>query len=619
MLIVLSVLAFLFFGWESARVLARKHESGPFEHATWAAVIAVALWLGSVWALALAKLMIPWVLLTRSAVVAVLAVVMRRRWGGHKPPAVAPKYLLLLAPIALWMVFVMWRGTIIPPLTHDALAYHLPKAVMYARAGGFEVLEALDPRIRDIPASYEMLLAESLVLEGNDDLTEWHSTLFYLLFAVAAGALAERWWRGRELGAAAACLLTAGVPVVLLGSGLHKNDLMIGWAVVAALVAAGRWLTTGERFSLLLSITAFAIAVGTKPQGGLLALAITPFLAWRWWRMPRRWRELAIAVPFAVAAFFLLGGVVYVTTPPTTGQTPIVYGDWSNLWQGPWVLLAAPFSPNPFALRVPWETTSWFWRKYEIYFSHAGVPFVLCALALPLVLARIRGSEGPAFERIAVTVASVITVAIMLPVVFTPHGLYTVSLPRYVVFLYPVAFAAVIPAMTMRAGRGVVVGSLVVFVWYAIENGTRDTFVPPRYLKYAIEHRGTRVVAFEPNRAASVLDRAAGPHETVAFDAGFGSWLHPAFGRELTRKLVVIPQDGAIPDEADWVVVDRAWSIIWGHPDLRDLSQTRYLLGRGWPLPEDLRVVHALRRDERFETVFYNPRINQAVFRRVHK
>lgn len=643
MLLVATVLVFLFFGWQCTGLLLRGRECGPLERTAWAASIALVAWLGSLWILALSHILSPGALIGRTAVVAVVALVMwRRRPSGRQQWRPGRAAVAACIVIGAWSAFMLWRGAIIPPLTHDALSYHLPKAVLFARAGGFETLEMFDPRVRDIPVNYEMLLAELVVLEGNDDLTEWLSVFFYLGFVVAAGALVERWWPERARQAVAAvCVLAASVPVVLLHSGVHKNDVMTAFCVLAGFVTAGRWITTRERPALLLAIAMFALATGTKPHGAISALAIAPFLFWRWRDAPRRWRELGLYVGFAVLAFPLLGGVAYfprsfrgaisttaeqaVSAPSAAGTgMPVVYGDWSNLWQAPYVLLAAPFSPNDMSLRVPWAEDPWFWRRHDMYISHAGIPFVLCAIALPFVLVRRRRDPGPALERLAVTCACFVTFVVMLPVVFQPHGFYAISLPRYLAFLYPVVFAWVVPslmvAVSRRAAGLLLILAMLSFLHYTIDCVLHDDFVPIDYILFAREHPGTRVIAFEANRAASVVDRAAGPREKVAVEAAYGTWIQPAFGADLQRPVVFMkPENGVtrIPDEADWVIVDRGYDAVWAHPEFKDLSQVRRYITRGQPPAETSLLVERLLRDRRFEAVFYNQGKSQAVFRRV--
>jgi hypothetical protein len=80
-----------------------------------------------------------------------------------------------------------------------------------------------------------------------------------------------------------------------------------------------------------------------------------------------------------------------------------------------------------------------------------------------------------------------------------------------------------------------------------------------------------------------------------------------------------IPGGDAPPrlsDDVKFVAVDRAYTVVWQHPQFDDLSKARQYLLRGTPSPRDTRVIQALLRDSRFEVVFYNPRMVQAVFHR---
>jgi hypothetical protein len=132
----------------------------------------------------------------------------------------------------------------------------------------------------------------------------------------------------------------------------------------------------------------------------------------------------------------------------------------------------------------------------------------------------------------------------------------------------------------------------------------------------ARDHPGTRVIAVDRYRAASVVDMIAGPNDTIAFDAGYGAWIHPAFGSDLHRPVRFI-SGLAIPDDAKWVIVDRGFRTVWQHERFHDLSQARLYLGGGKPLEEETRLVRQLRRDPRFRTVFVHPLRNQAVFQRI--
>ena len=641
MLIAVTIAAVVWLGYEIA---IRRWSGRASGLELWAAALCIgsAVWIASVWAAALVHRLDRPTLLTRTLLLAaVAAALFFRRTAGRVSAATIPNeilyaYLLPALPLVAWVFFLLWRTSITPPLTHDALAYHLPRAVLWMREGGFQSLALpVDARMRLLPANYEMLLADTMLLGGGDRFTEWLAIFFFGAFVLTAGALARRWWSDTT-GAVATFLLTAAVPVLLLHAGADKNDVMTSFFILSALLWGGRWLGEGDRDALLLSIVAVASAVGTKPQGLLLAVAIAPVFAWRLVTEAREKRlrgaDIGVLAAVCVAGALLLGGALYGSRLMHEGaggeqQQFVAYDDWTNLWKAPWVLVAAPFSRSVEELWVPWSDRPWFWKRDELFFSSLGIPFVVCLLLIPFTLVRFRRIEsGRARERLWMSLVAAAVYVLMLPVrdVPMPHGVYVVALPRYVLFLAPVVFAlTVAPAMRLigeRAARFVPAIGVVLALWFtysAVRAVTHDRFLPLRYLSWAMTRPGTRIVPFDPRRAASVVDTVAGPHDRIAFDAGYGAWIHPAFGTGLTRPVTFIgPGEPNIPADARWVVCDRSWHIIWQHPGFTDVSQWRQQLVAGRPTPEDLRVVEHLRRDPRFELVFYNPMLNQAVFRR---
>lgn len=605
MLLVLTIAAAVWLGYELAvRYVDRS----------WAAALLVgsSIWIATVWAAALLHVLNRPVLIARTLLMLAAAIVLFRRRAFVKP-AFDRAYVLPAIPLLAWIGFVLWRTSLTPPLTHDALAYHLPRAVLWMRAGGFTWLDlSFDPRVRLLPANYEMLLADAMLLGGSDRLTEWVAVFFFIAFVAVCGALARRWWNDSR-AALATMLLAASVPVLLLHAGADKNDVMTAFFLVSALLWGGRWVGDKDLASLVLCITAIAAAIGTKPQGVILAVvecgALAPLLLRKSGGKPPH-SKLII---FGAVAFALLGGAQYVTRflhGSAEQQQFVAYDDWANLWQAPWVLVAAPFSRTINELWVPWSAKPWFWHRDELFFSSLGIPFVLCLFAAPF-FARNR-------ERGTMSIAAAIVFLLMLPVrdVPMPHGVYVVALPRYVLFLVAIVFALAVPPLVKRAPR-LMVGALALwFTYSAVFAVLNDRFIPLNYLQYAMEHRGTRLVAFDFHRAAVVADTVAGDRDLIAIDAGYGAWIHPAFGPRLTRPVVFLKPGQPIPENADWVLVDRAWHLIWQGPGFRDISQWRTHLGHGQPAAEDVRLLNALKNDPRFELVFYKAATNQAVFRR---
>jgi hypothetical protein len=130
-----------------------------------------------------------------------------------------------------------------------------------------------------------------------------------------------------------------------------------------------------------------------------------------------------------------------------------------------------------------------------------------------------------------------IAFAIMLPVNFQPHGMFSISLPRYALFVVPIVFGWTIAPLAQRASSVLAVIGVIALTFYAIDNVRNDAFAPWAYVQFVREHPQTRQVPFDPFRAAEVADRRAGQHDRIAIDAAFGTWIHPAFGVELARHL----------------------------------------------------------------------------------
>lgn len=607
---VLTTVAVLACGLGVSQRLWRD-ETGPAERALSAAVIGLAIWLASSWLLAVTHLFV------RPALIAV-AVVMGIAGIALRPRMSIGRGLLLTIPIALWTIFALWKGFVLPPQTHDALAYHLPKAAMIAQAHGFEHFAAPDPRITSLPANYELLLADVLVMSGSDTCTEWLGTLAFLMFLVATAALTERWWPEHPHRAATA-LAVAGAPLLLLHSTADKNDILLGALCIAAIL----WAARGGRVPMLLTVIALAMAGGLKPTAAAVLIAIAPFLLMRWREL--RVVELAVA---SVAAFLLLGGIAWIDIfskgygaagPAAAVAGGTTYGDFANLWRVPFLALLVPFEQNANAVWVPWRHEYWYWPHYEIFFSHYGA--LVSILTIFAVIFAIR-RNAPNRERTIGTLAALLATALILPMQMRPLGMFA-AMPRYVVFVLPVIVCwSVPPLLDLLEKRSplleqtFILALAVFFVLSAIDVAISDRMAPLRFVEWAAQHPGDRHIWFMPNRAASVADRRAGPRDTIAIDGGFDTWTYPAYGAHLTRRVVFI-HDGVVPPDARWVVIDHAYTRVWQNSNLTDMGKFWNFVGRGRPAPSEEHLQLALEKDPRFAEVFYDPRLNQVVFERI--
>jgi hypothetical protein len=216
------------------------------------------------------------------------------------------------------------------------------------------------------------------------------------------------------------------------------------------------------------------------------------------------------------------------------------------------------------------------------------------------------------------------TAVLILPVKYVPAGLFLIELPRYVLLLPPIVFAATLPPLVQKFERMsaalIVIAAAGVFVTYAVTNAVRDVFVPFEYVVWASENRGARLPPHaSAHAAAAVVDHIAGPYDRVAVDIGSSSLLYLAFGRGLTRDVMFVPPGAGppvIPRDAQWLVVDRAWSVVFGDPAFRDLTQASRYFRRGTPVADDLRVLRYALHDPQWELVYLDRASLQAVFKR---
>jgi len=648
------VLALAVLGVAAAAALWRRldgdaalQDTTPLELCAAGAILGFSFWIAVNWALALMHLLTRTALFTAAltVVAAALIIVAIRLRSSALPrlPMPSSVWLLALVPIGAWLLYVLWRGAVLPPDSHDALAYHLPKAVFMARAHGYGYFAAPDPRIPTFPANYELLLSDLLLMTHGDRITEWIAAVTWILFLLAAAAVFERWW-GRGVHVAVAILVTASTPVLLLHSGADKNDLMTCGFAVAALLWAGRWVVRGGSMPWVLLILALVCGAGTKPQQAAILIGIAPFLLVALVRFIRMravgWKWIGGTVALCVVAFTLCGGAAYVVdaihnhgsiAPAQVNglqnSGAAMYGDWNNLWQFPYLLLTEPFSTDPLTVWVPWRHERWYWPKYELYFSNYGVLFTILVCALPLCIWRYRTAAAPAVrhERLVFGIGAAIAFLLILPVVFRPLGFFFGS-GRYTVFVIPAVIGwTVAPAVRRlrqvrpRAVVLLTAGLALLFVLTAADLAVNDRFSPFQYAVLASRKPNTRWIWFSNWRAATVIDQVAGPNDTIAVDGGFDTWLYPAMGAHQTRPIVFIPHGpGAvrIPPQAQWVMIDRAWHRLWGHPEFTDFGRLRTYLARGRPTADDVRVFEALLHDPRYELVYYNSRFVQAVFRR---
>lgn len=648
MALLLFTAAFALLGHRISELFWHARAAAPLsreERIVSSATVASALVLAVTWSLALAgQLKFAWLLVAAVAAL-ILGLVLPRR----SPPAeeVVPETnrvvrLTIIAavfvPMAAWLAFLLWRGYVTPPLSHDALVYHMPRAAMFVKTATYQDFHLPDDRVDALPANYELLLADIMILAHGDTVTEWLSTIYFLLLVIATAGMAKRWWGG-GIHVYVVALLVCSAPVLLLQAAAIKNDLLVAFFAVAAFLFCGRWLSSREIPSALLTIIACVEAAGTKPNAAIVVIFLAPLFVVGVVRAIRDrkfgMREAALVVAVSILSATLAGGYFYfrIVVHPhadaaqhaTGAVVPNGYGEWNYLWQVPLVMWLAPFSTDPFSAPAPWTGgRTWWWPYWDLHDSNFGVMISILVLLLPYALWRWRRYPGRTemHERTAIVIAVFLMFAVTLPRKLPIYGQVS-GYTRYFLFLAPVVVCAVVPPfflLVQAARRAIAMQAItialsaLVFLDTAAGVVFQDKFTPLNRAIWAAEHPGKRGVPLYPPRAATVLDALAGPTDSVDMYCSWDAWVYPAMGATLQRDLHFINDLSGIRPDSQWVVIDARRN--WGNPKFKDIADWPRYMGNAGPQPVETAMINTLAKDPRFEWVYIDLHNVQGVFHR---
>jgi hypothetical protein len=620
---------------------------GLWEIVVRACIAALASWVGVSWVLALVgALVVPAVLACAlvSGVTGVAVLVrIHRRAERAAAESVSPWVLAVMLPVAAWAIYATARSIWVPVENHDALAYHLPRAVLFLLDHGYRLhRDIVDGRLATWPADYELLMANILVLGQSDQGTVLIGIMSYLGLAAVGASLCTRWW-GRSYASVVVFALVACTPLAILHSGAHKNDLLFALAAAAAVQWLVPWAYEGKIADAIYGVAALGLAVGTKVHGVFLVVFAAPLLVAGALRVRPR-RRLVPLIVYGLLVATLLGGCVIVLNLAQTGSTGLVartfqdstgalYGDWGNLWKFPIVMLLAPFTSSS-ALWVPWCKEPYWWNQFDIYQSHFGAAFSLAALAIPILEWQRRGRDAGRRERWLSVGIVIVTFAAVLPLHVRPFGFFF-NEARYYLALMPFVFAWACGGL-WRSLEGARVSELPLtatglalsgawLCWNYIGCARNDTYQPFDYVAAAATApepwRSPPAQLFH-QRIGYLVDKLAGARDVVAVDLGYDTWLYPMFGQDFRRPIRFLPPTmdrTVIPADATWVAIDRGQQeFFFTSPALIDLrlSLMRKYFGKGTPVENNFKIFRELSKDPRFERVFYNPSSNQALFHR---
>jgi hypothetical protein len=343
------------------------------------------------------------------------------------------------------------RGLLLPPLSWDALMYHLVLAGTWLRD------ENLAPVFGANPVNYYGYVP------ANGSLWFWwwmapsHSELYvnlasvphWLLVALASGAIARllgarRWWP-------LAAFLVALTPIVVRSAATEYVDLFVAGVLLAGFYFGLRWLRSASWADALLLGAGLGVAAGAKVLGVPFALAAggaLTLLARGSWR--RRVAQLAAVA--AVTA--LLGGYFYLRNV-ALGVEPLAAACQRNA-AGP--DSAAPITfPSRHSPVMAWREMVHDGRIVEAFLGSTrrqslevglgpqAVLLLLVSLALPRLVPRERRREAWAA---ALLVWAEIVFWLTVPFARVRHVYNNV---RYLLSAFGIAFAAGVAGAERRA------------------------------------------------------------------------------------------------------------------------------------------------------------------------
>jgi hypothetical protein len=632
------VAAYGVFGAALARKLS-SDDDGGWERALRAAVAALAAWVAVSWVLALTRTFTTFTIIGAAVSAAVSGGFMLVRSGRRAKDerAISPSILAVVLPLLLWVLYVGFRATVIPIGNHDAIAYHLPRAVLFLVDHGYRWAPDIgEPRLSKFPADYELLVSNVLGATGSDHGTILVGLLGYLGVCLVGGAACARFSRS-GLAPLLTCALVAATPMALLHGGAHKNDALFAFFAAAAVHWLAPFAFRGRLADGLYGVTALALALGTKPHGALLGGLAAPLLALGLWRL-RSARGRLLVLGHGVVAALLLGGCVIVENVVRGGelglsmrtlQTPAgsMYGDWANVWRFPVTILAAPFTSSGNSLWVPWSPDRYWWGEFDLFFGDYGALFTICVLLLPVLAWKAGGACTDKKERVVALGVLLVLVMAMLPVRARPYGMF-MQQARYFLAIVPFVYAWAVSAALELARPNEKAGVVLLvlaggwFVWNAQRIARKDGNQPlDLVLEAAVAPEPLREppVQLYHRRVGYLVDRVAGPRDVVAVDLGYDTWLYPMFGADFRRPLRLLSSGSAIPPEAAWVAIDRGHQeIFFVHPKFEDLSRpmlAKYW-GRGKLDPSNLELYERMKTNPDFDLVYDDRSRNQALFRR---
>jgi 4-amino-4-deoxy-L-arabinose transferase-like glycosyltransferase len=236
------------------------------------------------------------------------AVVFRRRRGRQAAGGAELFDAVLVGGVVVILAFVGITALLSPPNSADAMAYHLPRVVYWAKSGSVSFFPTPYYNQIMLQPLAEYFALHTYLLSGGDryvNLVQWMgfagSIIAVSLVALALGA--------SRRGQVMAAVFCATIPGAILQASGAKNDLLLALWLTAMAYFGLRYAEGGESRDLLWTSLALGLALATKGTAYLFApaLLVGVFGSAAWKNRGR----LARAVPTAVLCVLAVNGPQY--------------------------------------------------------------------------------------------------------------------------------------------------------------------------------------------------------------------------------------------------------------------------------------------------------------------
>lgn len=176
-----------------------------------------------------------------------------------------------------------------PPNNWDSMVYHLPRVMHWLRNGSVNFYATHIQRQLFLSPGIETFFLHWIGLTGSDQWVNFFGILVWLGGAILASLLAKE-FRANPRAQGLAALLCLAIPTSILQAGTPKNDLLVGFWILAAILCGIQYLKAPTWLNSAQLGAAIGLALFTKNTAVVL---LAPFVIWfivRGFRQQPAWK-----------------------------------------------------------------------------------------------------------------------------------------------------------------------------------------------------------------------------------------------------------------------------------------------------------------------------------------